>query len=175
MHWLSLAQLVGYASFILGAVAFLQRSDRGMKLWLVGQSATYAVHFLLLGNPAAAAISVVSGTRSYVATRSKSLLVAATFIVVSFAVGFAFAGRGPGWLPVIASIAATVAMFTMSGVPLRLVMLGATSLWLANDILSRSIGGTALETMIAATNLWTIVRMVREPEVVSSGLAAEAD
>src|SRR5690242_1960148 len=131
MPWFSLAQIVGYVSFLLGAAAFLQRSDRRMKLWLVGQSATYAIHFLLLGNPAAAAISVVSGARSYVATRSKSLLVATAFIVVSFGVGFAFAGRGPGWLPVLASIAATVAMFTMSGVPLRLVMLGATSLWLA--------------------------------------------
>jgi uncharacterized membrane protein YbaN (DUF454 family) len=175
MQWFSVAQIVGYVSFLLGAVAFLQRSDQRMKLWLVGQSATYAIHFLLLGNPAAAAISVVSGTRSYVATRSKSLLVAAAFIVLSFGVGFAFAGRGPGWLPVAASIAATVAMFTMSGVPLRLVMLGATSLWLANDVLSRSIGGTALESMIAATNLWTIIRMVREPQAMPSGLAAEAD
>lgn len=175
MQWLSLAQIVGYVSFLLGALAFLQRSDRRMKLWLVGQSASYAIHFLLLGNPAAAAISVVSGTRSYVATRSKSLLVAGMFIAVSFVVGFAFAGHGPGWLPVIASIAATVAMFTLCSVPLRLVMLGATSLWLANDILSRSIGGTALETMIAATNLWTIVRMVREPEVAPSSLAAAAD
>ena len=175
MHWFSIAQLVGYVSFLLGAAAFLQRSDRDMKLWLVGQSATYAIHFLLLGNPAAAAISVVSGTRSYVATRSKSLLVAAAFVAVSFGVGFAFAGRGPGWLPVTASIAATIAMFTMSGVSLRVVMLVATSLWLANDVISRSIGGTALETMIAATNLWTIVHMVREPAAVPSGLTAEAD
>lgn len=175
MQWFSLAQIVGYVSFLLGAVAFLQRRDRRMKLWLVAQSATYAIHFFLLGNPAAAAISAVSGTRSYVATRSKSLLVAAVFIVVSFGVGFAFAGHGPGWLPVIASIAATVAMFTMSGVSLRLVLLGSTSLWLANDVISRSIGGTALEAMIAATNLWTILRMMREPVVVPSGLAAEAD
>src|ERR1043165_9856782 len=123
MQWFSVAQIVGYVSFLLCAVAFLQRSDRRMKLWLVGQSATYAIHFLLLGNPAAAAISVVSGTRPYAATRSKPLLVAAAFIVLSFGVGFAFAGRGPGWLPVAASSAATVAMFTMSGVPLRLVLL----------------------------------------------------
>lgn len=161
MHWLSLAQLVGYAAFILGAIAFLQKNDRRLKLLNGGQGFVYGAHFLLLGNPAAAAAAAISGTRSFFAIRSRSMTLAVFFVALSLAIGFFLAGRGPGWLVVIASIAGTLAMFLLSGIPLRLVLLGGTMLWLTNDILSRSIGGTMLETLIAIVNLSTIVRMFR--------------
>ena len=178
MHWLSLAQLVGYAAFILGVLAFLQKNDRQLKLLLFAQGFVYGAHFLLLGNPAAAAAAAVSGTRSFFAIRSRSLRLAIVFIVVSLAIGFAFAGRGPGWLVVIASIAGTLAMFLLSGIPLRVVLLGGTMLWLTNDILSRSIGGTMLETLIAIVNLSTIVRIFRAGQAGRAtliGSAAAAD
>ena len=175
MNWFSIPQIVGYVAFIVSAAAFLQKSDRSLKLLLFAQGIVYGAHFLLLGNLPAAASAALSGTRSLAAVKTRSIPVAIVFIALSLGIGFALAGRGFGWLVVIASIGGTLAMFLLSGIPLRLVLLGGTLLWLTNDILSRSIGGTALETMIAATNLWTIVRMVREPQTVPTGLAAEAD
>jgi hypothetical protein len=114
--------------------------------------------------------------RSLVAMKSRSIRLAVLFIVLSLGIGFALAGRGPGWLVVIASIAGTLAMFTLNGIRLRLVLLGGTMLWLTNDLLSRSVGGTMLETLIAVVNLSTIVRMARSSDRRPPiGLAAEAD
>ena len=47
---------------------------------------------------------------------------------------------------------------------MRLVLLTSTSLWLANNILSRSVGGTVLESIIAAASISTIARMALAKE-----------
>ena len=57
------------------------------------------------------------------------------------------------------SVVGTLAMFLLSGIRLRLALLCGSALWLANNLLSGSIGGSALETMIALTNMTTITRM----------------
>lgn len=178
MQWFSVAQIVGYAAFILGAAAFLQNSDRRLKTLLGVQGLVYGAHFLLLGNAAAAAAAALSGTRSFFAIKSRSPILAMVFVASSLAIGFFFAGHGPGWLVVIASIGGTLSMFLLRGIPLRVVLLCGTLLWLTNDILSRSIGGTMLETLIAIVNLSTIVRLVKSGQrdrVGAVGLAAEAD
>jgi hypothetical protein len=56
-----------------------------------------------------------------------------------------------------------MAIFTMRGVPFRCVLLAGTLLWLANNIISGSIGGTLLEVANAVINIWTMIRMVRHP------------
>ena len=53
-------------------------------------------------------------------------------------------------------------MFLMRGVRMRVVLLMSTSLWLTNNILSGSIGGTLLETTIATINIITITRLLKE-------------
>jgi hypothetical protein len=99
--------------------------------------------------------------RSFLALRYRSWLLGAAIIVVNVGLGAAFARNTAGWLPVIGSCIATIAIFTMSGVPFRSVLLVSTLLWLANNILTGSIGGTLLELANAAVNLSTIIRMVR--------------
>jgi hypothetical protein len=70
--------------------------------------------------------------------------------------------HGPaGWLPILATCCATYAIFRLAGVPMRLVLLACTFMWIVNNILSRSIGGTVLEIVIATTNITTIARAVR--------------
>ncbi len=161
MEFFSYAQLVGYVAFVLGVLAFLQKSDGRLKLLIAAESLVYGVHFVLLGNFPAAATAVIAGARSLMALKTRSLLLAVLVVVVNIAVGAVLAGTGPGWLPIIATCAATIAMFTMQGISLRVVLLMSTALWLANNILSGSIGGTALELVIAAVNGTTVVRMFR--------------
>jgi hypothetical protein len=117
---------------------------------------------VLLGNLPASASSFISGTRSFLALKTRSLLLAGAIVGINIAAGAALAKTGAAWLPVIASCAATVAMFTMDGVPLRLVLLSSTFLWLANNVVSGSIGGTMLELVIAVANGSTIIRMLRQ-------------
>jgi len=161
MQLFSPAQCVGYGAFVLGVVAFTQRTDRRLKLLQASQALVYTVHFLLLGNLPASASALLSSIRSFLALRTRSRLLAATIIGLNIAAGASFAKNGAGWLPVISSCAATLAIFYMQGVPMRLVLLGCTTLWLANNVISGSIGGTLLELVIAAVNASTIVRMLR--------------
>nr|WP_279342516.1 YgjV family protein [Geotalea sp. SG265] len=74
---------------------------------------------------------------------------------------FACARTGAGWLPVIGSCVSTYAVFTMQGIPMRLAILSSTCCWLANNIISGSIGGTLLEAVIATVNTYTIAHLCR--------------
>ncbi len=157
------AQLPGYLAFALGVTAFLQRDDRRLKLFLVSESAAYVLHFALLGNPTAAASAGTSGLRTLSSLRFRSRWLALGFMAAYVAVGAAL-GRGlASWLPVVGSCVATWGLFTQHGIRMRLLVLVSTLLWLANNVLTGSVGGTVLEAFIAAVSLATIARMLRAP------------
>ena len=60
----SVAQLVGYAAFLLGVISFLQRDDRRLRAMIGAQAFSYAVHFFLLGSMVASLASLVTCTRA---------------------------------------------------------------------------------------------------------------
>ena len=161
--WLSPAQCVGYVAFVLGVGSFLQTDDRRFKLFMIGECAAYVVHFAMLGNPTAVASSVISTVRSVLALRTRAWWVAALVVVANLGFGAAVAERPADWLPLLASCLGTLALFLLQGVPMRLVMLCGTCLWIANNILAGSIGGTALEVVVALVNVSTIIRMAMHP------------
>lgn len=161
MEFFSLSQCVGYIAFVLGVIAFIQKKDRPLKFYVGLESLAYTVHFFLLGNTPAAASALITSGRSFVAMKTRSLSLAIIVIIANVSVGFALAGHGTGWIPVIGSCIATYAVFTMRGIPMRLAILSSTFCWLANNIISGSIGGTLLEAVIATVNTYTIVQMFR--------------
>jgi hypothetical protein len=126
---------------------------------------SYVIHFWMLGNFTACASSAVSVGRSVAAIYSRSYWMAALFVALSLAMGAWLATSWLSMLPIIASCIGTIALFTLSGVRMRLLMLVGTALWLINNIASGSIGGTMLEVVILSTNSWTILRMSREQAV----------
>lgn len=158
-HWLDTAQLFGYAAFFLGVASFLQKNDIRFKLYMAAECVAYVVHFTLLGNPAAGASSLVSMTRSLVSIYSKSLWIALIFVAINIGLGFKLATVWWNWIPLIASCVGTLALFLLEGIQMRMVMLLGTALWIVNNVLSGSIGGTALEVVIAITNSYTIYKM----------------
>src|SRR5450755_3446761 len=107
------AQTVGYIALVLGITAFLQKSDHRLKLFNATQGLFYALHFVLLGNLPASASSLLSSLRSFLALRYRSWLLGAAIIAVNVSFGAVFAKNKAGWLPVIASCIATIAIFTM--------------------------------------------------------------
>ena len=158
-EWFSLAQCVGYVAFVLGVGSFLQTDDRRFKLFMVGECLAYIVHFALLGNPTAVASSMVSTVRSALALRTRSVWIAVAVVAVNIALGLAIAERPSDWLPLVASCLGTLALFLLQGIPMRLVMLCGTGMWIVNNVIVGSIGGTALEVTIAAVNITTIARL----------------
>lgn len=158
-HAFSLAQCFGYLAFVLGVTAFLQKNDQRLKFFNASESFVYTVHFALLGYPPASASSAISGVRSMLSIKISSPWLAAFFIAANLAMGAALVKSPMGWVPVGGSCVATFAVFTLKGIPMRIGFFVATMCWLVNNIASGSIGGTALETVIAASNLWTMARM----------------
>ena len=157
--WLSPAQLFGYVAFVLGVASFLQKNDRRFKWFMAGECLAYVVHFLLLGIPTAAASSGVSLVRSLLSLYTRSAWVAFAVVLVNLALGYGLATQWWNWLPLMASCIGTLALFLLHGIRMRLVMLIGTLLWIVNNVLSGSIGGTALELTILAVNCTTIWRM----------------
>ncbi|WP_426168371.1 YgjV family protein [Pseudoduganella sp. R-34] len=161
IDWFSPAQCAGYVAFVLGVGCFLQSDDRRFKLFMAGECLAYIVHFALLGNPTAVASTSVSLLRSLLALRTRSLWVVALVIALNVGLGLAFARQPGDWLPLAASCLGTLALFLLQGIPMRLVMLCGTCLWIVNNISAGSIGGTALEVIVAGVNIATIVRLRR--------------
>lgn len=162
MDVFSPAQCVGYVAFVLGVAAFLQKSDRRLKFLNAGETLAYTMHFALLGNPAASISAFISTGRSLLAMRYRSAYLAFAIIALNVAIGAWVVTHWTGWLPILGSGLTTFAVFLLEGVRMRVVILGATLLWLVNNILSGSIGGTTLEAIIALANISTIARMVRQ-------------
>lgn len=169
--WFSPAQCVGYAAFVLGVGCFLQTDDRRFKLFMTGECIAYVLHFALLGNPTAVASSLLSTLRSVLSLRTRSIWVAIVVVSANVGFGLAIARQASDWLPLAASCLGTLALFTLQGIPMRLVMLCGTGLWIANNLIVGSIGGTALEVVVAAVNLATIARMARDGRRAGQRLA----
>jgi uncharacterized membrane protein YjjP (DUF1212 family) len=170
IDWFSPAQCVGYVAFFLGVGSFMQTDDRRFKLFMAAECFAYIVHFSLLGNPTAVASSTMSLLRSVIALRTRNPWVAAVIIAVIAMLGAALAKRPHDWLPLAASVLGTYSLFRLQGIRMRMLMLCGTGLWIANNALAGSIGGTALEIVIAIVNTGTIVRMVREERVQAAQL-----
>ena len=155
------AQWFGYLAFVLGVACFLQKDDLRFKQFMVAECLSYAVHFAMLGEPTAVASSLVSVARSAVAIRSRSRWWAAFFVGLAIALGIYLARDWLSLLPIAASCVGTTALFLLSGLRMRLLMLVGTLLWVANNLIVGSIGGAALEITIAVANGWTIVQLWR--------------
>lgn len=162
IDWFSPAQCVGYAAFVLGVGSFMQKDDRRFKLFMAAECLAYIIHFTLLGRPTAVASSTMSLLRSVLSLYTRSKWVVLLVIAANLGLGLAFATRPSDWLPLAASCIGTLALFLMDGVRMRLAMLCGTVLWIVNNVIAGSVGGTALEVVIAAVNLVTIRRMMRD-------------
>lgn len=167
--WFSPAQLVGYLAFMLGVACFLQTDDRRFKWFMTGECLAYVVHFALLGSPTAVVSSLLSLLRSVLSLHTRSAWVAAGVVSANIGFGLGLAHRPADWLPLAASCLGTVALFTLQGIPMRLLMLCGTGLWIANNLIAGSIGGTALEVVVAAVNLTILARMWREHRTTAAG------
>lgn len=159
------AQYVGYAAFVLGVGSFLQKDDRRFKIFMAAECLAYIIHFALLGRPTAVASSTMSLLRSVLSLYTRSKWVALLVVAANLALGLALARQASDWLPLGASCIGTLALFLLEGVRMRVAMLCGTVLWIINNIIAGSVGGTALEVVIAAVNLVTIWRMMRDARI----------
>lgn len=158
----SLAQIFGYCAFVLGVSSFLQKNDRRFKLYMLAECVAYIIHFSLLGNPTAVASASLSAIRSGLSIYTRAPWVAFAVVAINLCLGYVLVEHWWNWFPLIASCIGTLALFLLHGIRMRVVMLFGTGLWIANNLLAGSIGGSALECVILIVNSHTIWRMHRE-------------
>ena len=116
----------------------------------------------------------MSGVRTALSIRFRSAWLAAATVAVNVALAAGVSTHGAGWIPVVGSSLGAVAVFTMRGIPMRLVLLTSTACWLANNVLAGSIGGVVLESIIAAASLSTVVRLALAARGVDARAAGAA-
>lgn len=157
--FVSAPQIVGYFAFLFGVMALFQTKDIHLKTLLIVHSVLYAAHFFLLGELAAVCGCVIAIFRISLSIFTRSWLVVALLICASLLCA-PFAGQY--WyaiLPILASCILTIGLFRFSGVPMRLFILAGSMLWLIHNIAAGSIGGTALEALMLASNMVAIMRI----------------
>jgi hypothetical protein len=159
LDFFSLPQVLGYATFLVSMVAFAQKRDRHLKVWLIGHNLLYAAHFFLMDNPAAMSSALLSATRNVLSIYTRALWVVVLLLSANVLMGFIVVKTIWNLLPVLGAAASTLSMFFLQGIRLRLGLFCATLLWLVNNILTGSIGGTAMELVIATISCITIFRL----------------
>lgn len=162
--WFSPAQLLGYIAFVFGIACFAQTADRRFKLFMAAECAAYIGHFWLLGQPTAVASTTVSLLRSLASIKARTPALGIFFMLLSAVLGLWLMTGWLSLLPIAASCIGTFALFFLQGLRMRALMLLGTGLWLLNNILIGSIGGTLLEATLALTNAHTIWRLSRRRE-----------
>ncbi len=153
------AQITGYAAFAFGMACFAQTDDRRFKTFMALECAAYVLHFVLLGQATAVASTAVSLLRSLASLKSRRPWVGLFFVALSLTAGLLLYRGWVSLLPIAASCIGTTALFFLHGLRMRLLMLCGTLLWLINNLLVGSVGGSLLEACLLLSNLWTIRRL----------------
>ncbi|MES9996708.1 YgjV family protein [Desulfovibrio aminophilus] len=156
------AQIAGYLVLILGVAAFLQKQEGRLKFLLSCECLVYTLHFFLLGNNTAAASACISAGRTFLSLRFQSLGLGLAVVLLNVGLGALLATGPASWIPVAGACVATLGLFTLRGIPMRLALLFSTLCWLTNNLLSGSIGGVILESSIAAANTVAIAGLLRK-------------
>lgn len=155
----NLAQLLGLLSFILGVLAFYQKEDHKLKLFMLLLFLNQTIHFFLLGAITSSTASFINLVRTIIATKVNSLSIALFFILINVLFGFYFANNALSFLPIAAASLGTFSLFCLNGIKMRLVLLCGSCLWLSNNIIVGSIGGIMLEVMVIIINIHTIIQL----------------
>lgn len=162
-------QLLGYLACAISLSAFFARTHRRFLLTGATSAFLWALHYHLLGERIAAALSAVSAGRNTIALhvltlpRRKriALTLAACSLLVTLA---AFTWSGPlTALPTFASCLTMTAAFWLAGYRFRRVLLVSDSCWLVFGVLVGSIAGALAATISLSINAWTLHRL-REAE-----------
>ena len=157
-------QLLGYLACSISFAAFFAGSQRRFLLVGATSSMIWVLHYHLLGERLASALSAISLGRNTIASRvhltSRPIRVALTLLVCALVTTLGLrAGSGPiTALPTFAACLSTTATFWLVGRAFRRVYLVSDSCWLLFGLLSGSAAGCVGATVSLGLNLWTIRR-----------------
>lgn len=157
-------QLIGYLACAISFAAIFTASQRRFMIIGAAGAMIWALHYHLLGQRVAAALSAISGGRNTIAPRvhawPRRLRIALTVLLCAVVATLALmAGSGPlAVLPAFASCLTTTATFWLVGRALRRAYLVSDSCWLLFGLLAGSTAGWIAAGISLCLNLWTMRR-----------------
>jgi hypothetical protein len=157
-------QLIGYVACVISFTAFFAVSQRRFLLIGATSALVWALHYHLLGEKMAAALSAISGGRNTIATRVHALphrlRLALTAALCLTVIGLAiWTAKSPlSALPTFAACLSTTAAFWLAGRAFRCAYLVSDSCWLVFGALAGSTAGCVAAMISLSLNLWTLRR-----------------
>lgn len=162
-------QALSLVALALCIAAFSSKRDDRLLFILISANVAFTLHFMLLGGWTAAAVTALIVVRIALARHYKGSWPIALMLLVASCGAAVVTWQGPlDTFALVAAILGTIAMFLLTGIPMRLVLAGAALAWLLNNLLLASIGGVIAEALILATNLITIRRMVLDRRLLDA-------
>ena len=163
-----LIHATGLGALALNVVALVCTCERSLRLRSGVAGMAWALNNFLMGANVAAALSVLSASRTAASAvtlgaRRPRAIGFAVFAAATLAIGVL---TWVGWaslLLVAASLLSTYAMFHLAGRPLRWVMVAVSALWMFNAWSVGSWEQMAANVISAAASLVGALRVVRPP------------
>ncbi|UJF18267.1 YgjV family protein [Vibrio sp. SS-MA-C1-2] len=164
-----LAQVIGGLAFFIGIAAFLQKKDIRFRYLMTAFCLIMSVHFLLMGALTAAIGVTINAARIYISIKTQSKKVMWAFIFLLTLFMLPSIENIYQFLPYLGSAICTWALFSTTGIKLRLFILFNSSCWFIHNLSISSIGGSLIEGLFVLTNLYTIVLLYRQHEAMHKG------
>jgi len=160
-----LAQTIGIIASAAIISAFNMKCDVRLKILIATGNTLFAIHFLLLGAHAGAVVAVINIFRAVFAIKfHKSTSIMLMFMFAYITMAFVTYESWVTILPFISGVLGSFALFKLSGIPLRLCVLGGSTMWMTHNIIFMSIGGIITECFVISVMCITIYRLFKDME-----------
>lgn len=159
-----------FAMFII-FYAFTIKDDVKLIKVLTFSNIFWIIHFFLLWNIWALIATVVAMIRLFLSLKYKRNMLALLFVAfLSVFLGYFSYEGGISLIPILATILASYGFFYLERIPLRILLLVVSAMWLYYHLHTGSISWLINEVVVQATLCLTIYRFIYERERYSYDL-----
>ncbi|OUS71016.1 permease [Pseudoalteromonas sp. A601] len=152
-------QALGFVSYILAILCFMQKDDRRFKIMMIVMNLNHALHFYLLNAVTSSLCCLFAAGRTATSLQTKAKWFAGLFIILTALIGYFTVNQWTDYIAIAGSCIGTYALFCLNGIKMRWVVFVGSCLWLINNIIVGSLGGILLEATVIVINLTTIYKL----------------
>lgn len=158
-------QSVGFFAMFIIFYAFTIKDDVKLIRVLSFSNIFWVIHFFLLWNIWALIATIVAMIRLYLSMKYKRNMWALLFVAfLSIFLGYFSYEWYLSLLPIVATILASYWFFFLEKIPLRVLLIFVSAMWLYYHIQTGSMSGVINEIVVQGTICFTIYRFIYERE-----------
>ena len=157
---LAFAQIIGLLASAAIITAFGMKCDRRFKFVIFAGHMLFALHFFLIGAYAGSVTNLINGGRTIFSIKFHQSTRIMIFFIGLYTLSAILMVREPiDFLPFFTGIIGTYAVYKLSGIPMRLILLLSSFMWLVYNTVFSSYGGIITELFASSINLITMYRI----------------